>query len=289
MRHQQTRSSGEGLERSCEASWMRASRPGAGVELLHAWFGREAYRTHRHDTYAVGLTDRGVQVFDYRGATRTSTPGEVVVLHPDEPHDGRPGTVEGYGYRIVYVDPSLVSDVMRAVGGHAYPLPFVREPVCTSATLSRAVDAAFDGPLESLGVDAVVLELVEGLMTAADDGTRPASSSRVDVAALDRARQLLHAESSRVVHSRELEAITGMSRYALCRQFRAVYGTTPHRYLVLRRLDVGREAIERGEALAGVAGDAGFADQAHFTRAFVSAYGLTPARYRALRTGSGER
>jgi AraC-like DNA-binding protein len=32
-----------------------------------------------------------------------------------------------------------------------------------------------------------------------------------------------------------------------------------------------------------VAADAGFADQAHFTRAFRSAFGLTPARYRALR------
>jgi AraC-like DNA-binding protein len=32
-----------------------------------------------------------------------------------------------------------------------------------------------------------------------------------------------------------------------------------------------------------IACDAGFADQAHFTRAFKAAFGLTPARYRALR------
>jgi AraC-like DNA-binding protein len=32
-----------------------------------------------------------------------------------------------------------------------------------------------------------------------------------------------------------------------------------------------------------VACEAGFADQAHFTRVFRSAFGLTPARYRALR------
>ena len=35
--------------------------------------------------------------------------------------------------------------------------------------------------------------------------------------------------------------------------------------------------------LADVAGETGFADQAHFTRAFKAAFGLTPARYRALR------
>jgi AraC-like DNA-binding protein len=34
--------------------------------------------------------------------------------------------------------------------------------------------------------------------------------------------------------------------------------------------------------LVEVACDAGFADQAHFTRMFKAAFGLTPARYRAL-------
>jgi AraC-like DNA-binding protein len=286
MRGQHTRSSGEGLERYCEDSWLRASRPAGGVELLTARLGREAYRKHRHDTYAVGVTDHGVQVFDYRGATRASTSGEVVVLHPDETHDGRAGTPDGFGYRIVYLDPSLVSDVMRGLGGRAYPLPFLREPVARSPMLSRAIRAVFEAPLEPLDLDAVVVDLVKGLM-AGDDATRPRSSPRVDGAAMERARQLLHADSGRVVHSSELEAITGLSRYALCRQFRVVYGTTPHRYLVLRRLDQAREAIERGEALAVVASDVGFADQAHFTRAFVSAFGITPARYRALRRERG--
>jgi AraC-like DNA-binding protein len=41
----------------------------------------------------------------------------------------------------------------------------------------------------------------------------------------------------------------------------------------------------RARPLVEVACDAGFADQAHFTRAFKSAFGLTPARYQALRAG----
>jgi AraC-like DNA-binding protein len=36
--------------------------------------------------------------------------------------------------------------------------------------------------------------------------------------------------------------------------------------------------------LADVAYEVGFADQAHFTRTFKAALGLTPARYRALTT-----
>ena len=64
-----------------------------------------------------------------------------------------------------------------------------------------------------------------------------------------------------------------------------MFGTSPYRYLLMRRLDFAREQIHQERPLVEVACDAGFADQAHFTRAFKSAFGLTPARYRALRTG----
>ena len=100
--------------------------------------------------------------------------------------------------------------------------------------------------------------------------------------AVEHARQFLDAERRRVVHSRELEAITGLTRYDLARQFRIVLGTSPHRYLLMRRLELAREQMHRGRPLVDVALDTGFADQAHFTRTFRSAFGLTPARYRAL-------
>ena len=285
-----TRSGGEGLERSCRtpgASWIASARPVGGVELFRAWLAGAAYDRHRHDTYAIGLTDCGVQVFDYRGAGRASLPGQVVVLHPDEVHDGRAGTPEGFGYRIVYVEPARLGEAARVARGRPGPLPFVREPVSSNARLARAVGEAFSAPLESLAADALVVDLAEGLLAGeADGGARPAAARRVDVAAVERARQFLDAERTRVVRSGELESITGLSRYELARQFRIRFGTSPYRYLLMRRLDFARARLTRARRLVDVAADAGFADQAHFTRVFRSAVGLTPARYRALITGA---
>ena len=128
------RSSQEGLERSCVAGdWLRARGPIDGVELLRARFRGRAFTRHRHDTYAIGVTEAGLQVFDYRGRTERSTPGEVVVLHPDETHDGRPGTADGFGYRIVYVQPARIAAAVAAIRGRGGPLPFVRAPVSRSA------------------------------------------------------------------------------------------------------------------------------------------------------------
>src|SRR6266446_1817647 len=139
----QTRSGAVGLERSCHESapsWIASTGPVDGVELFSAWFSGEAYEKHRHDTYAIGVTDSGVQVFDYRGSVHVSTPGQVVVLYPDEAHDGRAGTEEGFSYRIVYVEPSRLAEALEVLCGRPYPLPFVSDPVSTNAKLSQAVD-----------------------------------------------------------------------------------------------------------------------------------------------------
>ena len=275
-----------GLERSCEghrSDWIDSRPVADGVERLRAWFAGRGFETHRHDTYAIGVTEAGVQKFDYRGAAKTSMPGEVVVLHPDEAHDGRAGTPDGFGYRIVYVAPSRIAAAARALRGRPCALPFVREPVLSHATLVRAVNTAFDDDAEPLAIDALIVGLTEALLDLDRSCDELVDGGRIDERAVRRARQLLDAETTRVIRSDELEAITGLTRYELARHFRAAVGTSPYRYSLLRRLDAARARLGRGDAaLADVALGAGFADQAHFSRLFKAAFGLTPARYRAL-------
>lgn len=273
------------LERSCGAprsDWVRSGEPAEGVQLLQAWFAGHGFDRHRHDTYAIGLTDVGVQAFDYRGAVKMSTPGQVVVLHPDETHDGRAGTPAGFGYRIIYVEPARIREAVRAISGRPGPLPFVREPVTANETLAATIDAAFRNGPEPLAMDSLVLELAQALLDADPSCAGGATSARLDGRAVARARQFLQTERTRVVSSAELEAVTGLTRYELARQFRAACGTSPYRYSLMRRLDGARAQLRGTRPLAEVALAFAFADQAHFSRMFKSAFGLTPARYRAL-------
>jgi AraC-like DNA-binding protein len=277
------KAAGEGLVRSCDRrDWVWTCAPGQGVELLRGWFAGRAFANHRHDTYAIGVTEAGVQTFDYRGRVERSTPGQVVVLHPDEVHDGRAGTETGFGYRIVYVEPARIAAAVHTIRGRPASLPFVREPVSGNPGLAQAVTAAFRSVLEPLALDALVLRLAEGLIDG-DPGSRGACmSQRLDRAALQRARAFLDGRRA-IVRSVELEAVTGLSRYELARQFRASYGTSPYRYSLMRRLDFARSRLRDGMPLAELALAAGFADQAHFTRMFRSAFGVTPGRYARLR------
>jgi AraC-like DNA-binding protein len=252
------------------------------VELLQARFAGTGFARHRHDTYAIGLTDFGVQSFWYRGTVHSSTPGEVVVLHPDEVHDGYAGTTQGFGYRIVYLQPARVLEACRAVTGRACALPFVARPVTRALRLRTVIESAFATEMASLAVDAMILELAEGLLT--ESGGAAFIASRVDKGAVDRARQWLDDATDRVVHSSELETVSGLSRFDLSRQFKAHVGTSPHRYSLMRRLERARDRLGELSIIQSALG-AGFSDQAHFTRAFKAAFGMTPAKYAALNMG----
>jgi AraC-like DNA-binding protein len=275
--------SGNGLERLCMpgGEWVQGRGPVDGIELLRARFNGHAFAKHRHDTYGIGVTEAGVQTFEYRGRTERSMPGQVVVLHPDEMHDGRAGAGHAFGYRIVYVDPARIADAVRTLKGRPAPLPFVREAVSLNSTLASAVASAFGADPEPLALDTLVLRLADGLIAASDGGRAGSLPDSLDRAAIERGRAFLD-QAVTVVRSHELEAITGLSRYEFARQFRALYGTSPYRYSVMRRLDHARSQLREGASLADVALTVGFADQAHFTRKFKATHGMTPGRYARL-------
>src|SRR3546814_7082879 len=148
------------------------------------------------------------------------------------------------------------------------------------ATLRPALDDV-DRGMEALETDQAILGIADALL-ALDPSVRGRPSSGVCAVAVERARQFLDAHFRRVVASEELEAVTGLDRYALARHFRMRLGTSPYRYLTMRRLDHARSAMRAGQSLAETALDSGFADQSHMTRQFKRAYGLSPGRWRAI-------
>ncbi|KEZ03321.1 AraC family transcriptional regulator [Burkholderia sp. MSh2] len=259
---------------STSPDWVMRAQPADGIERIEAWFRGKAYAMHRHDTYAIGRTLAGVQSFSYRRSRRDSLPGNTIVLHPDEAHDGQAGTGEGFRYRMIYVEPALIQDIL---GGRA--LPFLEGGVTTDPRIGAATEILLQGvgdTLEPLEQSEALTELAHALSAVAG---MPRERGKGDYFAARRARDFLLANFTRVVTLDEVEAATGRDRWSLSHDFRAFYGTSPYRYLTMRRLDAVRRLLLAGVPLASAAADAGFADQSHMTRHFLKTFGLTPGRW----------
>jgi AraC-like DNA-binding protein len=258
---------------------IRFDQADGGLQRLAARFGGHAYDLHRHETYAVGLTLWGAQSFHYRGGLQTSSAGQVMVIHPDEAHDGHAGVDEGFAYRMLYIDPGAVS---AALGAQA--APFVPDVVADDPALAgllREAFADFPRPLEPIAADAIVSRVAELLAARCDSGLRLRKQPTTH-RAVERARDFLITEAPRTVASEELEKVSGLDRFALARHFRATYATSPHRFQVGRRLVRAQAMIAEGTPLSEVAAATGFADQSHLTRHFAARFGLTPGRWATL-------
>ena len=70
------------------------------------------------------------------------------------------------------------------------------------------------------------------------------------------------------------------------RAFHQQTGVTPHRHVVLRRLEHGMALLKKpGKSVAEVADNAGFATPAHFIATFKRTMGVTPGAFRAAVLG----
>lgn len=232
------------------------------------------FSPHRHDTYTVALTMAGVQAFNYRGAKRHSLPGQVLILHPDEMHDGHCCDEAGFSYWAAYVPPTHV----QAVLGDA-ELPFIAHGVSTNPAL---IAAAMKMVVDCAGVDDpaayedALYDLAQAMNEVAGKVAKVRTANRI---AVMRAREFLDTAVVFGARLDQLEQVSGCDRWQLSRDFRALLGTSPYRYLQHRRVDLAKRLLREGAPLAEAAHGAGFADQSHFGRTFRKAVGLTPREW----------
>jgi len=272
-----------GIERLCKKRERFVAAPTTpGIERIEALFYGNMFTPHRHDTYALGITLQGIQTFNYRGEFRASNPGNIIILHPDELHDGGAGTDDGLQYRMLYLEPALLRS---GLDHESAPLPFVGEPVIQDPVLWSIMASALgelECDMDPLLRDQFVGDIAQRLSLHAK---APLKRPRFNASqSMDQVRAFLEDNFDRPVQSDELEQVADMDRFRLIRHFRARFGTTPYRYLMMRRLQKARAMMALGQPLAGIAAETGFADQSHFNRHFRQTYGVSPGRWAELLT-----
>ncbi len=260
------------MDRGISHQWV--SKAQGDVHRIEAFLKGSAYAPHRHDTYTIGITLQGVQSFDYRGSTQHSLPGGIVVLHPDELHDGRAGTDEGFRYRAIYIEPYLIQKILNGKR-----LPFIKDGTSFDPRLSEALVPLLedhDHPLSVLEYEDALVALTHAL----DDVSGSAKPiNRRNYQASEIARQYIHENLSEGISLARLEKISDHDRWELSRDFNALFGTSPYRYMIMRRLDKARVMLMAGEGMAEIAHECGFSDQSHFNRHFKKAFGITPLKW----------
>lgn len=250
-----------------------------GVEAIEAdtafAFGR-----HTHEQFGVGLIHRGAQKSASGRGPVEAGPGDIITVNPGEVHDGEPLGERGRGWRMLYLDPSIIASAVADISeGRATRAVEFGHPVIRDGRLATLFGRLFplmtadsahrhDLALE----EALALVLGRLLQPKAD---RPGAIP--DGIAL--ARTLIDDCPSSPLTLSDLARSADLGRYQFLRGFARATGLTPHAYILQRRLHRARELIGKGATLSDAALQSGFADQSHMTRLFVRSFGMAPGAY----------
>lgn len=100
-------------------------------------------------------------------------------------------------------------------------------------------------------------------------------------AVLKRVRTYIEGHLAERMSIEQLAAVAGLSVFHFARAFKQSQGTTPHEYLVDRRVAHARTLLKETDApLSEIALASGFADQSHFARQFKKRIGISPRSFR---------
>ena len=78
----------------------------------------------------------------------------------------------------------------------------------------------------------------------------------------------------------DLAKLIRLSPRQFIRIFSNTFGTTPHRYIINKRVALAKELIAKGRLLVEIAVKLGFASQSHFSDVFRKVTGMPPGQFR---------
>jgi AraC family transcriptional regulator len=268
-------------------------RPGLAVRSVAGPLAESVVRpAGEHRVFVnVGRPYRLVETLGDDEHRTPGLPGDVAVVPAELPFavrsaDGSPQPVTSL---VVAIAPDLVAEVLATAGsrGELVPVVGARSPAVAPLAGLLHAGLADRTALGRLAQGSVGTALVAAL--ARDHTTAlPVSRAPRGLSPAQLARVVRHVEDclSEPLTVAGLAALAHVSEFHFSRLFRAATGTSPHRYVLGRRLARARELLTGTDVPVGVvAARCGFADASHLTRHTRRAFGAPPAALRAAVRG----
>lgn len=261
--------------------WRDAALP--FIEARAVEDGRQlCYARHSHETFSIGAITRGESTYINREVHLRVCTGTVVLMNPGDVHACNPIDGSPWSYVMFYVDTGWLGALQQALGLAEHPGFQALDSI-----MSRD-RKLYDGVVQLYAVltdhdlstedkqDAATAFFTQLLQSL---GTLP--EPRGDAHdKLERAAAFIQENCTRALKTSDICTAAALSPSYLIRAFRRLYGMTPHAFLLNQRVQLARLMLKQGEPLAEVALASGFADQAHFQRAFKQLLATTPGQYK---------
>lgn len=248
--------------------------------------------TTRHLSLKISLD--GTERYHTLGQSYAITSGHLLVLPPNEPFAASSSASNNYGMCVDIAAPFWQQALQREQGCSAiaepsnlYGLVLHRHSTPQAGQLFQLLGYMHAHIADASQYEAWFVQIA-GLLNSINKEVGqqtqrlPAQKRSTQLEILHRITKL---EGALRDHLRtplclaEMARLCGMSKYHMLRNFRAVYGCTPNKYLERLRMQKARELLAAGNLpVFEVAQQCGFDDQRYFARRFRKHFGRPPSQ-----------
>jgi AraC family transcriptional regulator len=195
----------------------------------------------------------------------------------------------------VFLEPSFLDSVQAETGRGPLQLShaFAFQDVALAPTiLSLADELARPGGCSALFLDTAAQMIALRLLHHRPEVVRTAARSGRDGAlTAKQVRRVISLVDDRIADDLCLEELADaacVSRFHFLRAFKSAIGISPHRWLVMRRIERAKDLLERSRLpVIEIAAAVGFASQSHFGAVFREHTSHSPSEWRRLRPLAG--
>ena len=253
-----------------------------GLPLLNASFKKQCFSRHVHEGYCIGVIEDGAQRFFRSGANHIASEHCIILVNPDQVHDGHSASDNGWKYRAMYPLPKLVQWVQQEISNKPVETAGFSEPVVSDRYLAAKLRHFFtmlghcDNTLQR---ESTFIEVVSELLQRHGQGKFTSPKVGVEPYAVKMLREYLDSHFSENLSIQTLSELVRLNPFYLNRLFQKHVGMPPHAYQVQLRLRKAKVMLESGQSLLHTAMACGFSDQSHLTRHFKKWLGVTPGRF----------
>ncbi len=262
----------------------------AGLEMRFSSYDRRTFPKHTHDSYAIGLVEKGESRFFLRGAYHRIGPGQIALIPPEEVHSCNPRDNCGWRYRMFHLEPAWLHRLAGEIAGRDDARPDFHAPVAEDSHVSGHLLSLFNllqHGGEKAEKESAMYEAFSSLLIRLGKCRPPSSTASAKPAAVLLGEEYIRANLESAVSLETLAGLAGLSPYHYLRVFKAAKGLPPHAFQTQLRIDLAKKFLCRGEDIADVAYRTGFSDQCHFSRTFRLFTGATPRQYK-IAGGTGK-
>ncbi|MGY3171796.1 AraC-like DNA-binding protein [Pseudomonas sp. TE12234] len=245
--------------------------------------GREVcYSRHAHEHFSIGAITAGRSTYIHEQSQFEVSTGTVVLMNPGDVHACNPIDDQPWSYLMLYVETEWLTDLQHQLG-FSDDLAFRRFALTHTADaslfdgLKALYEVLVDPQQDVLRKQSTAVEFFSDVQLRLNPTDPPLREPNFK---LERAADFIRDHCTQMLKLEDICEAAQLSPSYLIRAFKQHYGMTPHAFLVNRRIQFARDQLRHGKLIADVALEAGFADQAHFQRAFKQHLAATPGQYR---------